>query len=490
MQTLLLALAVLPPLLQGPKLDEARKLLAGRTEGDVTRGAQMCVDANNAEGAEAMLKILAQSQPHFRDIVFEHLEKLRDPYAIGVVEDWAESHKDADVRSWCADLLGAYADAKKTQVLLKGLADPAVEVRIAAARALGRLAVRDSASRLAGLRTHADAMLRATATVAWGLCDPEKNAKGYLEKLADKDAGVRTTVLAVLPRVAPTEIYGRSKAALADKDWRVRLQAVQNLQSVRTKDSVTALVGAVGDPRRVVAQAAEHALAALTGKLIAGQKAWQGWWEANEATFDLPSAPTTKSEGAKEAESQGTGVFFGLPIESDHVAFLIDRGATMANPSLNGSGSKMEEVIGELKRTLEALPRANTFFNVYAYSGDVRAWEKKPKPVDEKSIASALQFLRQQSLAGRKNIWGALQAALDDPEIDTIYLMSDGEPEDGTYVHWNRVVDHLQRRNVARKVVVHTVSVSDPEWSDAVKEWYRSQLREIAKGTGGKYVEK
>jgi hypothetical protein len=210
------------------------------------------------------------------------------------------------------------------------------------------------------------------------------------------------------------------------------------------------------------------------------------WWEAKGESFEFKSPDSKPASAPATGE---TGVFFGLPVDSDHVAFLIDRGATMASPAPSGKGSKMDEVMEELGRTLRSLP-SGTRFNVYSYANNVNSWEKKPKETGEKAIASALEYLKSQPLAGRKDIWGALQSVLSDADIDTVYLMSDGEPEEGLYVHYNRVVDHIKRIEPLRKLVIHTVHVSDPSWSAGTAEWYRSQLREIAKATGGKYVEK
>ncbi|MFN0206151.1 MAG: HEAT repeat domain-containing protein [Planctomycetota bacterium] len=469
----------------GPDLDEAKKKLLMPDEGNVRAGANICLEANNAESAELLLKTLGASQPHMRDIAFEFLEKFANPYAIAVIENACMVHKDENVRAWCADLLGAYQGKARLEPLFRALQEPSAAIKASAARALARLKAKEGVSRVASLKSHADPVVRAYANIAWAMGDIKNNAKAFAG-IIDKDAGVRTALLGALPDIAPDLVVEKSKARIADADWRVRLQAVQNLQTIKTKDSVASLVLLVADGRRAIANTAEAALIKLTGKKFHGDKAWKSWWEGEGEKFEFPADTAPAESPAATGE---TGVFFGLPIDSDHVAFLIDRGATMGNPAPSGKGTKMEEVLGELEQTLKSLP-AGTKFNVLAYNNTTSAWNKKAQPLNEKTIKGGLDFLRSQSLAGRKNIWSALLAAIEDSDIDTIYLMSDGEPEDGVYVHYNRVVDHLKRLNILRKVVIHTVHVSDPAWSAATAEWYRSQLREIAKGTGGKYVEK
>ncbi len=106
--------------------------------------------------------------------------------------------------------------------------------------------------------------------------------------------------------------------------------------------------------------------------------------------------------------------------------------------------------------------------------------EKRPVEVSPKKIKKALQFVADQNLKGSKDIWKVLERVVTDPDIDTIYLLSSGEPDTGKYVHWNRVTAHLKDINRFHKVTVHTISYSD-------NKWYRDQLEKISQATGGEF---
>lgn len=486
---LFLAAAIFQSPKAGPNLENAKRQLLAADEANVRAGATACAQADNPEGAELLIKTLGGSQPHMRDIAFEFLEKFTNPYAIQIIENACANHKDENVRAWCADLLGVFIGKSKLDPLFRGLQESSNDMKASAARALGRLKAKEAVGRLAPLKSHTDPLVRANAIIAWTFCDIKTNGKSLPSALNDKDAGVRAALLAAVPEAGADVALGASKSKITDPDWRVRMQAVQNLSNIRHKESVASLVISAGDARRAIANAAENALLQMTGKNFHGAKSWKAWWDAEGENFELTNAASMPAGGKTGGGDGGTGVFYGLPIDSDHVAFLIDCGATMANQAPGGGGTKMEQVLGELEKTLKSLP-SGTKFNVLGYSAKTTPWQQKAKELNDKTIKGAIDFLRSQNLAGRKNIWEALLAGLADSDIDTIYLFSDGEPEDGLYVHYNRVVDHLQRRNILRKVVVHTIHVSDPAWPAGVTEWYRSQLREIAKGTGGKYVEK
>jgi len=73
-----------------------------------------------------------------------------------------------------------------------------------------------------------------------------------------------------------------------------------------------------------------------------------------------------------------------------------------------------------------------------------------------------------------------LEKVVSDPDIDTAYLLSSGEPDTGLYVHYNRVTRHLRDLNRFHKVVVHTIVYSE-------RKWFRDQLEKIALATGGEF---
>jgi hypothetical protein len=110
----------------------------------------------------------------------------------------------------------------------------------------------------------------------------------------------------------------------------------------------------------------------------------------------------------------------------------------------------------------------------------VRALADGPQKLTTKTRKQALEFVQGGALSGSKDIWAALEHVLDDPEIDTAYLLSSGEPDVGLYVHWNRVTQHLRERNRFRKLVVHSIAYSD-------NQWYRDQLEKISTATGGEF---
>lgn len=485
-----LALLVLPAFRAAvqdpdPRHAEAAKLLLSGPEGDVRRGAELCAQLNDVPAVELLLRVLERTSvsgagflppAHYRDVSWDGLIRITDPYARQRVEEELKKSKDAFVRQWCAELLGIYAQSDFGPTLRRALNDKDDGVRRAAARSLGQVGDPEASDALGKLVKVKDDVLRANALEALARLDPAAHRAQLLEAAGgDKDGGVRCALLGAAALIYPDDAERLAAAALGDEDWRPRLQAVEILAELRTKAGVDALLSALEDGRAAVAARAQHALATLTGEKHTRPDAWRRWWTANRETFDFPEG----GGPAPAAEGQTVASYYGLKVESDHVAFLIDKSRAMSEPLTSGGGSKDEAALKELSQVLAAL-QGRLDFNVHVYNLEVASFEGQPVALDKQTEKRALAFVQEAKLAGSKDIWQVLEAVLADPTIDTAYLLSSGEPDTGTYVHWNRVTWHLKDLNRFHKVRIHTIAYSD-------SQWYRDQLEQIAKATGGEF---
>ena len=253
--------------------------------------------------------------------------------------------------------------------------------------------------------------------------------------------------------------------------------ALGRTSAAKTKTAVDALVRATADGRPTVARKAVTWLQGVTGMKFTLREQWDTWWKANRATFSFPENPAGSPVDADKGRT--FAAFNGLEVTSDHVTFVIDRSADMLRTLKNG---KVREAAAreELEATLLSLP-AGVVFDVVTYGARTQSFAKKPVPLDAKSRAAALKFVAGVPCEGRKDIWDAVSTVVKDGTIDTVYLLSSGEPEVGLYVHWNRVTEHLALLNSHYKVVFHGVSYTD-------SAWFREQIQKIAESTGGKFT--
>ena len=477
-------LSAAPALAQGaaPDLGEAKDLLGERTEQQVQQGAAICVKANNVAAVELLLDVIAQTErrtnlhlapAHYRDIVWDALQRITDPYARRRVEHELKTGRDPNVRQWCAELLGIYGEKGFGETLRAALRASDDDLVRWAVRSLGMLKFEPAIQQLDALAKHKNDYVRANAIEALAQIDTGHVGALLTAIAQDKSGGVRCALLGAAPALCGDALEGICSTALTDPDWRPRMQAVENLGKIRTKTAVDALIRALQDGRPVVAARALRELQELTGQPIQQPDVWAKWWADNRETFGFPD-----KRGVPQ-RSVGTVVYNGVPVDSDHVAFLLDKSIMMRAQLTSKGSTKEEAAYAEFERVLQKLDDKITF-NVFNYDVEISAFAKKATKLTAKVRKKALEFAATKCEGREKDIWQAVSTVLDDPTLDTAYLLSSGEPDTGLYVHWNRVTRHLADLNRFHKVTVHAVAYTD-------SDWFRDQLKKIAEVTGGSF---
>jgi len=477
---LVLLASLLPAQAKSPNLIQARQLLGGASEQQVHEGADLCLKENNVAAVELLLEVLgtthrrALAPAHYRDIVWDRLAKITDLYARRRVELELKTSDDPHLRQWCAELLGIYGDRSFGDSLIKALSSRDADVQRWAARSLGMLQYGQAQSELQPLTHHKNDYVRANAIEALAHIDGKHLPAFTAAISADASGGVRCALLGAAPQLCPDRVEELSATAVHDQDWRPLMQAVQNLGRIKTKGAVDALLEALSDTRPAIMNRALRELQELTGQPIPIADTWRKWWADNRVTFEFP-----EKRGVPQKTKGETVAYNGVPIDSGHVAFLLDKSVLMKERLHSKDTSKELAAQAELKRVLELLEGRITF-NVFNYHDTVTACTPKPVPLSAKARSKALEFAAAPSSGREKDIWQALSTVIADDTLDTVYLLSSGEPDTGLYVHWNRVTRYLADLDRFHKVVVHTVAYTD-------SEWFRDQLQKIAEVTGGQF---
>ena len=98
-------------------------------------------------------------------------------------------------------------------------------------------------------------------------------------------------------------------------------------------------------------------------------------------------------------------------------------------------------------------------FNVIPFASTPEPWKKGAERASKRSKGKAKEFVEGLSARGGTNIHDALMLALDDARIDTIWLLTDGEPTEGEVVDPEELLREVRLRNAARRVAIHTLAV-------------------------------
>ncbi|TAH34575.1 MAG: VWA domain-containing protein [Planctomycetota bacterium] len=190
-------------------------------------------------------------------------------------------------------------------------------------------------------------------------------------------------------------------------------------------------------------------------------------WEYFLLKHKAEGTPFRRDAAAVEAETE-TLSYFGIPIRSDRVVFVLDSSGSMNDllpeqPRHTRGSMAVEELIRTLPR-LE--PQAR--FNIVFFSERAAAFGPAPSgrdgglsPRTEEQLTAATGWLRNRRFDGGTNILAALELAFEHPGVEEVILLSDGEPTVGE-VRPYRILNQVARWNRWRHVRVSTIALAAP----------------------------
>lgn len=283
------------------------------------------------------------------------------------------------------------------------------------------------------------------------------------ERTKSKSFRVRALLLDLASLVEKIDLEKAALDALEDKHPVVIRRALHYLAKDRKPEVVFAIVKRFEEvekreSRRAKASEASEwsraegafheALAELLGVRLPSALDWRVWVDAREKEGDLFRRPTEAPTAGRTAVS-----LFGAQVTGKNIVFVLDVSGSMVIPDprsadddstsgrtvVGGAGPRgvrPEEVeerrrITRAKRELEKVVRAlpeDVRFNVIPYSSDVKPWKASIVPASAKNKDEAVRFVRELVPSGVTVTDLALEEALADLDVDTVYLLTDGAP--------------------------------------------------------------
>ena len=441
----------------------------------------------------------------------EAVAKLRTDAARDTLRAWIREYGDADTRR-SALLLGAlvryggpkeldeaiaWVEARKDPLMLERLHEVVTEVRLESTRAhLRGAALRGATPRV-----------KAELVRALGLSDDPEAGAALLEMAREENLLVRIEVLEALGRLRVRKALPVLQVFLRDEDPIIRDAAARALgmlgdrfarstleralddaaprvvesaaRSLGLLDDVGAAPALIAALRRVVGKdlrvedAITEALQALSGKDIhADPELWHGWWLT--AKDQRPFQKAQEQPGSKTVTGPH---YYGFPVRSSRVIFVLDISRSM------GWNERLDSAKAELIQVLESLP-ATTRFNLVVFSDRAYTWNHRLTEATAVRVRRAVAFIRQQRPLSGTNTYEALVRAFEDPDADTVFFLSDGQPSVGRVIDPQVILGRVRDWNRLRRVRIHGVallrgepptafaSLEDPERS----LWFMSRL--------------
>lgn len=394
-------------------------------------------------------------------------------------------HKNRALRAMVAEALAGTRNPDVEPYLIDGLRSKVATVRRACLDALGQLGATKHRKHLKRLSKDQDPRVRHAAfREKLRLVDsPQERLEMLHDGLEDKDWAVRLASLDTLVALPGTVAFQLVVAALADSHPRVRQAAIEAHLAWRKRKSIPHLVDLLErDSRRLREQAAD-ALQLLTG-LDLGQnpRRWQQWWTAEGYKAVLPTLEEARQARAdriaRRAASETQGAFYGIPLISDRVCFVLDTSGSMDTVvDLDGT-TRLMAVQDELVRSLDHIPDGARF-NMIFFESTRDPFQKKLVEMTPKVRDKAKGWVKRKGAGGGTAIYDAIMLALEDPDVDTLVVLSDGQPSGGTIDDPIEILERVQEATELSEVVIHAVSFDAPG----------RLLERLTKATGGQYRE-
>ena len=288
-----------------------------------------------------------------------------------------------------------------------------------------------------------------------------------LSLAASSQPEVRTVGLALLLELGSDAAVLYAQQGLSSKAWELRAAALRYLSKFREAGSIPLLLARFGREEGRLAAELAQTLFVHTGVRRVKKGEWEDWWADHKIGFVVPHENTVR---AGSVAGNGTTIsYYDIPLVSTHVAFLIDRSGSMAARMTTSVGTgtsagkerkitRLEAAKEQLARVFTAVPDSH-WCNLIAFESGVQPlWDKLRQPGDE-NRAELLAKVKAIGLGQGTNIFDALEVAFADPEIDTIYLLTDGEPTAGKLIAPDDILEEVRRQNRSRQIVIHCIGL-------------------------------
>ena len=377
----------------------------------------------------------------------------------------------------------------------------------------------------------ADWQRRAAAAEALGQIGHKDGPAALLEALKNaKEPAVSVAVVDAFRelKLSTPEVLGALAGQLQSEYWQLKISAAHALRAIGSLAAVEPLVEAIAKSDGRLKVEFNEVLAALTGVDKHGDgAAWKAWFDANRDAIAKGSySPKSSEPGAPPGRAQTTVTFYGIPVESKSVIFVLDRSGSMVDPSdwegakdAPSSGGapepgsdiqkkgdrKIDIARWQLKRSIAQL-QEGTDFNVIFFSHEVVSLSEKMLKMSPASKTQAFTWIDKLEPYGGTNTYDALERALSyavtgtmgeklqKSGVDTVCLLTDGMPTAGQVSRTEDICAAIRALNKTRKVKIHTVGVFTVSKGAAAaadlkeKEDGIKFLRQLAEENGGKFT--
>ena len=260
------------------------------------------------------------------------------------------------------------------------------------------------------------------------------------------------------------------------KHWPVMIQVLDSIGAIPDKQSVQPLIDMYEKEKGRLRLDVAFALCSIAGekKTFLTYKHWQEWWDKVKDDFQVDMNKTLQFRQTHlpiDLHVPSNGEFYGLPIFSDRICFVVDT-------SLSMKGGKIENLRENAITTIESLNDA-VYFNQVDFGGQIKIHYGGDLMQDKRSL---IEYIKVMPMSWGTRSLDSIEVGMEINPVDTIYFLSDGAPIQSQITSWDGIHPSIDLTNRYRPIAVFCVSFS------AGKSNAR-QMEKLSRSNAGKSVD-
>ncbi|MDF1546471.1 MAG: VWA domain-containing protein [Bacteroidales bacterium] len=147
----------------------------------------------------------------------------------------------------------------------------------------------------------------------------------------------------------------------------------------------------------------------------------------------------------------------------------------------NNQLTKLGKAKKELMPSIRGLSE-DTYFTIVIFENDVKKWRNDLVQATSANKNIAIAYLEALKSGGGTNISDALEETFDLQGVETIFLLSDGEPTAGKITSTDGIINKTAEWNSSKSVKIHTIGLGE----DCDKEF----MKKLATENSGQFIDK
>lgn len=450
--------------------------------------------------------------------------------------------KAAAMRAAALRAFGLRKDALGRQDAERQLGAGEVQVRLAAAEALGMLADEESVKPLTFALEQetndlvVEAVLGAFRRIYGKFLTAQKEAADKKPPAAG-DPAAADKAAADKPAPKPVELPESSRLvvqaavkALGRSSWRGDLALVTFLDDFRLPGTVPALIDilqrfkdhpeevAAGKLSTLLLHRVHEVLVGYTGAVFPADapEKWRELWEKEKTNLQI--VQKTAKGSLKDGDTVAAGLF-GIPVEGTRILFILDLSGSMDFPMRHGgtvarggraepkdkekdAPTRLSVAKKEMTRVIQQLDERGAF-NIITYNGNPKCevWCKEMQPSTPKNKERAIKFVDGMRALGGTNMWSGLEEGLKmktlvygeryDVNVDEMFVVSDGAPNLGEVTDAVEILRIVTEQNRFSRLRINTIYIDSPNEQNPRGQSISPNelMKRMAAQNGGRFVQ-